>query len=225
MIFSGTIAVLVMTDGRDDLLERTIMSAEDNGVIRGHNRLVIHDDSGDEAHRSALAVNYPTATVIGGERAGFGGAIARAWAWMLDNTHASAVFHLEDDFVFNEHVPLYSMGEILEAKPKLAQIALLRQPWNEAEQQAGGIIQMHPDDYEKAGCCPEHQWIEHRRFFTTNPCLYRRGLMKRGWPQGAHSEGRFGVELFADPAVRCAFWGQGEEWVTHIGHERVGVGY
>ena len=55
-----------------------------------------------------------------------------------------------------------------------------------------------------------------------------------GWPDGAESEGRFGIGLRTDgfdsvpgARVRFGYWGGrlSGEWVHHIGHRRAGVGY
>lgn len=107
----------------------------------------------------------------------------------------------------------------------LVQMALIRQPWNDEEKAAGGIVALLPDVYEqqRAG---GHAWREHRRHFTTNPCIYPRWVAERGWPDRPESEGHFGIELLAsNPAFRSGYWGEGEEWVTHIGDVRTGHGY
>lgn len=225
------IAVLVMTDGRRDCVYRSI--PEFFRMVRGERLVsdyVIHDDSADPDYRAWLKETYPGWTLIGGqERLGFGGAIQNAWAWLLEHTAAAHVFHLEDDFLITRTVDLSLMVDTLAAHPHLQQLALLRGPVNPEERAAGGIIEQHPLDY--VGVTWPHAgrplgWREHRRFFTTNPSLYRRELMQRGWPTGPESEGHFGLQLFAeDPAARCAFWGAAGEWCEHIGHERVGAGY
>lgn len=223
------IALLVMTDGRDEYLDRCLTQPMDNLVGFG---LVtewwMHDDTGDEAYRSALAVRYPSHTPLHeGPRRGFGGAIGHAWERLRQESDAEFILHLEADFLFTKEVDLAALVDVLRARPYLTQMALRRQPWNEQERAAGGVVEQHPDDYTEAHCHAE-AWLEHRRFWTTNPCLYRRSLCERGWPSGANSEGHFGVSLFAeDPARRSAFWGARDSgvWVTHIGAERVGHGY
>lgn len=229
VIAEGTVLLLVMTDGRRDCIEQTIPSALDNLLGQTGGR-IIYDDSGDDSYRWWLAerfgpdgfevIHHPAG------RQGFGGAIRAAWRHVALR-HESFVFHLEDDFVFNRPVPLGSMMEIMEAAPRLAQLALRRQPWNDNERAAGGIIEQHPDAYADRSCCQEHAWLEHRQFFTTNPSLYRRSLCLGGWPDADHSEGVFSHQLFEDPELRCGFWGAREsgEWVTHIGHQRAGTGY
>jgi hypothetical protein len=221
--------VVVFTDGRRAYIERTIASFEEQ-VTGAIGDRVIHDDSGDDANHAWLRETFPEWRVIWHQhgRRGFGGAINNAWRHLAD--HASSqddfVFHLEDDFLFNRAVDLDAMARVLAARPYLVQLALRRQPWNDDERAAGGIVEQHPDDYLEQ-TDGEHVWLEHRRFFTTNPSLYRRGLCTQGWPTGDHSEGRFGIRLTADPDVRFGYWGSRDsgEWVEHIGAERAGCGY
>ena len=63
---------------------------------------------------------------------------------------------------------------------------------------------------------------------TAHPLAARRSLTWRGWPEGSHSEGRFGIKLLEElPDARFAFWGTRDsgEWVEHIGDVRTGIGY
>ena len=223
------IVLLVLTDGRRTCIERTLASAADklHGPIT---RRVIHDDSADPAYRRWLLEEFPTFEVVStGTRSGFGGAIRSAWSYLAETAEyddARYVFHLEDDFTFNQPVYLHRLAAVLELNPHLVQLALRRQPWNAAERAAGGVVEQHPEAYE------EHhlgllKWLEHRLHFTTNPSLYRRSLTWHGWPEGAHSEGRFGLKLLEDPDLRFGYWGGRDsgEWVHHIGDVRAGSGY
>lgn len=228
MIASNSrVLLLVMTDGRRECIAQTIPSAREN-LFGKITRCIIFDDSGDEHYRAWLRKNFPEYEVAWhpAGRQGFGGAIRAAWSYVGVGPEPY-VFHLEDDFVFNRPVSLEPMIESLEYQPHLSQLAFRRQPWNNEERAAGGVVEQHPDAYRDAGCCPEHQWLEHRLFFTTNPSLYRRSLTLAGWPDVEHSEGAFSHQLLDDPDLRFGFWGgrASGEWVTHIGRERVGTGY
>lgn len=217
------IALLVMTDGRDTIHDA--IASADTALVGHITHRVIHDDSGDPTHRNGLADRYPEWTVIGGDRAGFGGAIQRAWRHVR-GLPVRFVFHLEDDFTFNAPVDTPSMRRVLDRNPQLVQLALRRQPWNPDELAAGGIVEQHPDDYTDCSDGLSH-WLEHRRFFTTNPSVYRSTLMARGWPEGERSEGVFGLQLCESPGIRFGFWGERTDppAVHHIGDHRVGVGY
>lgn len=222
------IDLLVITDGRTEYLRDVVASAAVNMDRELIGERWMYDDTGDAEHRAFLAAEFPEFRHINaGPRQGFGGAIRAAWAQMLEHSDAGQIFHLEQDFTFNRPVELAEMSLTLDDNPYLVQLALRRQPWNPDEVAAGGIVEQHPDDYvDKTG--PFGSWLEHRRFFTTNPCLYARPLMLEGWPHGNDSEGRFGLGLLEqDPSRRFGFWGAraSGEAVAHIGHHRVGVGY
>lgn len=156
---------------------------------------------------------------------GFAGAIQHGWNQVLE-TDCEYVFHLELDFVFRERVPVDRMADLLGCDTEIAQVALKRQPWNAEERAAGGIVELHPDDFMQC-VMGGMTWTEHRRFFTTNPSLYRASLCRLGWPQEPESEGVFTHRLLADPLLRFAFWGGkfAAPMVEHIGQERAGVGY
>lgn len=226
-----TVAVdlLVITDGRPHVVD-AIASAEANLVGAELTRW-LYDDSGDEGHRRWLAETFPAFRLLWHYRGrqGFGGAIRAAWHQLRAEGEAPYIFHLEDDFTFRRPVPLHQLARVLDAHPRLAQLALRRQPWNAEERAAGGIVEQHPWAYtekEIAGTGGT-RFLEHTRFFTTNPSLYRRSLiLERDWPRFPNSEGRFGLELFAAGYV-AGFWGARDsgEWVEHIGHERKGTGY
>lgn len=222
------IVLLVMTDGREGCIERSIPAAL-QALQPAHEltRRVIHDDSANPVYRSMLRERFPDFQVIGGdERRGFGGAIQHAWRYLLDVAPEPYVFHLEDDFLLTRPVNLVDMRRALRHHLHLEQLALLRGPVNRAEHAAGGVIEQHPGDYTTVECGLCGEWREHRRFWTTNPSLYRAQLTARGWPDGGDSEGRFGIELFRQrPDARAAFWGADGVWCEHIGHERVGTGY
>lgn len=152
---------------------------------------------------------------------GFAGAIQAGW----DQVQTDWLVHWEADFVIDRPMPVDEIIAVLTGHQYLVQMALLRGPVNAAERQAGGIVQQHPHDYALREWEGWH-WLEHRRFFTTNPCVYPRWVVERGWPQRDQSEGHFGIELFEeDQERRSAFWGNGEVWVDHIGDARAGKGY
>lgn len=194
------VCLLLITDGRLDYFDRALESAA--ASLPKFAQRVIVDDS---AHRL-----------------GFAGAIQRGW----DQVKTDWVFHLEDDFTFNEPVPLGRMIAVLACRPYLAQLVLKRQPWNSDERAAGGIIEQHPDQYEQVTDAGD-VWTEHRKFWSTNPSVYSTGFCHQGWPQVDHSEGIFTHRLIEDPDLRFAFWGGKFDppRVTHIGGERKGTGY
>lgn len=221
-----SVTLLVMTDGRDDLLDQALISIE-TSVVGCVDDRVIHDDTGDSRHRRVLAKRYAGWRVIGeGPRRGFGGAYRFAWEHLVGLHTRGFVFSTEDDFTFNEPVDLGAMCDVLDRHPHVAQIVLKRQAWNDSERSAGGIIEQNPDEY-----CDRTDgrfwWCEHRLFWSTNPHLTRRELLGYGWPVGDHSEGLFTHLLLEDPDLRFAFWGRAGDppRVTHHGRVRAGTGY
>lgn len=198
-----TIALLLISDGRNDYLLRTLASVDKHLPPFDHQ---IHVD--DRGHKL-----------------GFAGAIQEGWNRVLDSG-AEWVFHLEADFTFNERIDVAAMIDLLERQPHLAQVALKRQPWNEQEKAAGGIVELHPENYRQRSD-PHAVWTENRVCFTTNPSVYSTSLCPMGWPQENHSEGVFTHRLLADPMIQFAFWGGKFDppKVEHIGERREGTGY
>lgn len=194
--------LLVITDGRDEYCIRSLASALEN--LPSPERVVLVDDRTHEL--------------------GFAGAVQHGWNQILA-TDAEWIVHLEADFLFNGPVDLDAMAE-LAADEHVAQVALKRQAWNPLEKRAGGIVELDPDSFEE-GTINGNPYTAHRKFFTTNPSLYRRDIAERGWPQVPKSEGMFSLGLFSDPAIVSTFWGGKFDApaVTHIGDERQGTGY
>lgn len=223
-----TIALVVVTDGRRECISRAIPSALDN--LRGPiSELVIVDDSANDEYFWWLTRTFTDFDIVTGPtRLGFGGNIQRAWSYLRENSRAKHLFITEDDFLFLRPVRLADMASVCDSNPNVCQLVLKRQPWNAQEKVAGGIIEQHPEDYTQR-TDGRHSWVEHRRFFSTNPYLTRRSLiLNHDWPSTPESEGHFTHELLAKyPDIRFAFWGNRDDtpWVEHVGHTRVGTGY
>lgn len=215
---------MVVTDGRRDCLERTLGSLADNVDQAAIDRRVVVNDCPDPDYRLWLdTLGFDHHVLPLRRRRGFGGAIAAGWAQVGECDH---VFHLEDDFLFTRPVDIAALVEVLDAHPYLVQMALRRQPWNPTEVAAGGVVEVTPGLYQDCTDGNNH-WLEHRAFFTTNPSVYPRAIVNRGWPTGPESEGIFSMQLFRNPALRSGYWGRrtDEPWVHHIGVTRTGVGF
>lgn len=195
--------LLLIGDGRDEYHERSVASAE--RYLPAFDHLVQVDDRDHSL--------------------GFSGAIAEGWRQVVE-TSADFVVHLEADFIFHRDIDVIRMVSVLKANPKIAQLALKRQPWNDEEKAAGGIVELHPEDYVQVSECGD-VWTEHRRNWTTNPSVYSANWCRQGWPQEEHSEGVWTHRLLEDPELRFAFWGGKHDLpaVEHIGTVRAGVGY
>ena len=223
------IAALVITDGRVNVLRRTIASFEEqvSGPIIER---FIYDDSGNPGVRKLIQSWFPKWSLIqhpSGERQGFAGAVRTGWQAIREYSVADYIFHLEDDFTFNVPIDLEDFQGILKQRPDLAQLALLRQPWNAEEIAAGGVMQQHPDWYIPHLDGKGRSWVEQDQFFTTNPSLYRRSLLEMfDWPEDSYSEGLFS-SMLRQAGFRFGYWGEYGDppAVTHIGAHRQGTGY
>jgi hypothetical protein len=215
------IAMLVLTDGRRQCMERTMASFA--SVRARCNSHVMVDDSQSPEYAAWLDAAFPEFTIFHSQgRLGFAGAIQKGWA--LIPPHAEYIVHCEDDFLLNQPWDLNETFNLLESHPDLAQVCLRRQPWG-AEPADGGFIAQWPDLYK------DESWggvdyLTHRAFFSTNPSMYPIRIARMGWPEAPGSEGKFGPRLW-DQGYRCAFLGKRSDGprVTHIGIERTGSGY
>lgn len=215
--------LVVLTSGRREYLQATLASADErlHGLIV--NRLMF-DDSGDPAFAAWLDERYGDRFKIHHNERNLGYSVAMSVA---RETVAAAggsplVFWLEDDFIFNRDVDLGEMAQLLENE-RLAQVALLRGPYYEREIAAGSIPDEHPESYVRA-VFRGIRYLRHERFYTSNPNLARRELYEIPWPEGRHTESRFGKQLVAQ-GMQYAFLGWGESWIEHIGAVRGGHGY
>jgi hypothetical protein len=153
---------------------------------------------------------------------GFAGAIQAGW----DQLKTDWIFHWECDFVLRTRsLQLDRMIRLLQTRAYLKQVALKRQPVNPPEVSAGGVVELHPDQFVERRNYHDI-FTEHRAFFTTNPSVYHRRITADGWPQVPHSEGIFTHRLLEDPDAMFAYWGGKYDppKVWHIG-DRTGVGY
>lgn len=110
---------------------------------------------------------------------GMAGAVRAAWQWALDK-QADYLFHVEEDFTFNEPVCLERLRWILELHPELAQIVLKRQRWSA---ETVGFMEDNPSHYVQRA-----HWVEHFQCFSLNPCLIPRKILELGWPDGNEAE-------------------------------------
>lgn len=221
--------LLVFTDGRRACLERTMDSFENAvGDIDVFDDVIVIDDSQNPGYSSWLAERfdrYKSYLIhISVNKLGFCGAVNQGWRSIRgDTTH---VFHLEDDFEFLWPVEISLMATVLDANPNLVQMSLKRQPWSKTEIAEGDLVWPHPENFIEVKSLGA-VWVEHREYFTTNPNIMRAEWVRQGWPSGPECEGKFGLQLKANPLVKFGIWGPfgDSPKVHHIGQQRVGTGY
>lgn len=222
------VVVVLLTNGRREYLEQTLEGTHrllEQALVE---RLIVHDDSGDEDFRAWLLEAFAGVDLelVTTERVGFGGAMRSAWG-AAAATECPLVFWLEEDFVL-EHVPLAAMADLLERRGELAQVVLRRQSWYPRELRAGGLLESRGGAEVFHDVDEPYPHVEHRAFWSSNPSLFRAEMLARTWPITKGSEKTFGTELVRDqPHRRFAFWGSSSSApaTEHVGVERTGHGY
>ena len=221
------VGAVVITDGRRDCIARTIPSLE--AMVGPFSDRLICDDSGDPAYARWLAETFPGWRVRPHQRLGHGPAVAFAMAEAA-KMDCDWVWWSEDDVLYRRKVDTAALVRVMEAEgDDLKQISLKRQAWFPLEVEAGPTVidRFDPATFTERSSS-EGPWLEHRAFFTLNPFLTRRDLLRViRWPAVPNSEHHFGRRLFANPLPRCGIWGAREDppWVEHVGTERIGIGY
>lgn len=174
----------------------------------------------DSVDRMNVAWDGPCEVVDDYEhKLGMAGAVRAAWQWALDSG-CDYLFHVEEDFRFLQPVPFDQLVYVLERAPHLAQVVLKRQPWNDEEKAAGGIVECAPNEYVECKAWGRNiTWTEHARIFSLNPCLIPRRVLELGWPDG--NEAEF-TRRCLDAGYRFAFYGPkfAPPMVEHVGEHR-----
>lgn len=234
-----TITLVVTTDGRAEYLDRTLASIDEHlsGPIT---QRIIWDDSGDlerladggtrPGHRMRLKERYGDRYEIAWpdeERVGYQRAHQAMWQRLAD-AETPYIAQWEDDFLLNRDVALDDLVAILELRPQLAQVALLRAPYYEVERQQPDrrVLGVWPKAGFRERRAGHLRWMEHRFFFTCNPNVYRRELCAVGWPQEDSSERILG-NILARQRKHFAFLGHRADppALEHIGAYRAGGDY
>lgn len=213
--------------GRFDYLEPSVVSLLEN-ISGNFIKKVFYDDSGDKNYKDRLVERFGPLGfyVVGPDRSlGYTKSMQAMWQYLTNRCQSKWVFQVEDDFLYDKKVDLHDLIRLLEDNPDLTQVALLRRACFPKEIEAGGIINQNPDRYtrKEEG---DLRWLEHTLFWTCNPCLFRRSLCKEfPWPNSPASERVYTDTLTRRNGNRMAFWGHGEEHLTHIGEVKAGSGY
>lgn len=213
------VVAVCLTNGVRDTLAKTLDSF-DRMVTGPIGRRLIVGDNCTPQHDGWETVTVKGGNYIRAVRAAYDHAIGSGQPW---------IWFLEDDFVYETPIDITAMQAAMDAEPRLAQMALLRQAWYPDELAAGGIIGAHQANggtFLQRRSPAGNPWVAHWCYWTQNPMLTRRAFMAaHEWPKVSGSESRFGRALFRDDAVPLAgIWGSLDDppKVTHIGDTRAG---
>lgn len=171
------VCIIFFTDGRDEYTEKMLKSFHENVIFpfESHKILMVDNPGQDIEYIHNIQAEYNIDQVFfSRERLGIFGSVQKAWSMIPED--CNYVWHQENDFLFNEKVDIPSFVRALDNK-LVHQVALLRQAWYDNEVAAGGIFQANPKAYRRAniGGVP---LVVHREYFTHNPCLYRKNVVK-----------------------------------------------
>ncbi|MEO7665519.1 MAG: hypothetical protein ABIU97_00620 [Dehalococcoidia bacterium] len=212
-------------DERSSYLQRSLASLSEmvSGPII---QRVIYSDWGEDRATELQAIGEPFGFYVVGpkEHQGYTGSMRAMWIYLARRAKGTLIFRVEDDFTYDRAVDLDAMSATLREHPYLAQLALLRGPAYPREFELGGILGWPEASFEQVGL-DGTQHLEHRNFWTNNPALFRRSLALTPWPNGHSSERLFGDALLRDEATRFGLWGDGSNWISHIGEVRAGAAY
>jgi hypothetical protein len=223
-----TYRLVMLTHGGDRntaMLRNTLASFEEFVTPKPMHRVLIEDGPKKEK------LEWRGRRYWTEEPEGFCRASARAWD-IASLPGVEFVYWLEHDFLHKRNVDLEQIAEVLAYQPLISQMSLMRQPCNERELRAGGVVAADREAFVPkivAGSKRDPQrrlaWLEHGLYWTTNPSLFRRDLTGRfDWPAvGEECEGHHSIQLRRE-GYSFGVWGEGEPWVEHVG-ERTGFGY
>ena len=162
--------LVVTSHGRWDYLNRALCSLD----LDRFDRKII----GLDGMFPAGSGQGPTGALMGdpgwdvritGSRRGLTANLAQTWGALTPDDEW--VFHVEEDFLIHD-APLAEMAATLDAFPFVANMVLVRQPWNQVERRFGSVLPTIPGLVDRGG------WQEHRRGFWLNPFVAHASLLR-----------------------------------------------
>lgn len=175
-------------------------------------------------------VDYPWSATVhiddSNHDLGMAGAVREAWNRLPKDT--DYVWHQEEDWVVVADVPVEAMCRTIEHNTHLAQLCLKRGPVTPDEITAGGFVELAREEYSERSWWPStggrHVWLEHKRVFSLNPCVYPYWITTNGVPNDPAGDGveRVLTDRLLDEGLVFGVWGsRGDDpQVIHIGYER-----
>jgi len=217
-------ALVVLSNGRP-LVEQA-MAAFQQHVTPAPALTFVCDDTGDPAYVEWMRERWPEARYDGHRHLGHGPAMARAWreAGVLD---VDWLLWLEEDMLFTADIDLSVVADVVH-RTGILQMVFKRPAHFPLEVEHGGMLERFGRSAFTAQETCGQPWMEHRLFYSLNPHLVRREVLRRyRWPAVPNSEHHFGRQVFRHPGARVGMWGRWEDppVVLHAGTERTGTGY
>lgn len=214
----------VRVDGRRQYIEDTVTSVDRfvNTSVYFDQGYVI-DDSGDPEFAAWLDETFPyLAGIHHPERLGLGGCFKS----MLETFIASGcdyVFAVEDDTPLIGDIDLTDMAAVLQPRSNLAQLMLMRPPFNTEEVAVGGVYAMSPDDYTERSD-NVHTWVEHERHFGFQPFLATRDVARYVLDNATNFLELGVTEPLKAAAFKFGYWGglSDPPLCSHAGRVRSG---
>jgi hypothetical protein len=200
------VRIVIGTYRREAYIDRALLSIA--RFVTGCGGIDFVDDSGDPAFARSLRGYYPDSTVVEVGGRGYNAAMKAVCELVGDE----AFVFWEEDFVALEPIDLGAMEAMLNHRPTLAQLALLRGPHFPVEHEHGGLLEaLRAKGHQVNLVAGIYQ---QGATFTCNPALWRAGIAAKGWPDGKWSEDAKRDELLAEgylfgflPGIRVAHEG------------------
>ncbi len=217
-------ALLVIGNGRTDLLHKTVAAAEK--YLPAFDHLLMVDDSGSYEVRTELAVEYPD-FVIEHHMVNRGMAKAvQAGFDLVLSTDARWVFWLEEDMELTAEVPVAAAVLALQSDPDLAQMCFRRDPADPTEMpdQLTAICGRSPH----VTTAPQYTTYDY--LFSMGPCIIPRHILEYGWPAGPIGVGNEDgmTRKLLEKGYRFGSWGHpgdGQSWGRHAGYAKRGAAW
>ena len=210
------ISVIFFSTNRFEYLIPTLESFQENVSFEGHNvHKILIDDFPTERNDVEfynLKDNYGIDHLILNRiNIGLSYSIEKAWSRLPED--CDYIFHMEDDFVFNEKIKIDDLVQKFEKhKDLLFQITLKRQIW------------YHEGDFieriETGEVGKEYDGlILHQYYFNLNPSLYPYWVTQEKFNHRPHESLTIGSLVKKYPNMQSSLWGKRKDpsLVHHIG--------
>lgn len=168
--------VIIINDGRNDYLEKSLKSFSENVIFPEDSDItkILIDDW--PIHRDEKTIKKI------GKKHGVNKFIFNETNLKVDNTvhkiwscvpeDIDYIFHQENDFIYLEKVYISELMKVLES-PVIVQCALARQAWFKDELESGSLFNTRPERF-RSGNIAGLDIVMHKDHFTFNPSLYKR---------------------------------------------------